>query len=218
TGFTAGHGPDDPEIVTAARAMRHLGGRHEPVIVTAGLLHDCLPLAVWHFECPVGRSETVQMFEVGRTARAASFDRLLSGIGSDALFAGMPKHKVLWLTQLLPPLRKDLLEFFELTQSGLAPRRPLARLMDLLYFRGAVPPVPRVAGASGWPRARPLPEPGREFLNRALVANLHESLSRSLVRVERPLQASGVDFASPFFDRNLMQYAFTLSDRLKIRR
>jgi asparagine synthase (glutamine-hydrolysing) len=217
-GFTAGYGPGDPEIVTAARAMRTLGGRHEPVIVSAERLHELLPATVWHLEDPVGRTETVQMLEIGRAASAAGLDRLLSGMGSDALFAGMPKHKVLWLSQHLPPLRRDLQEFYELTQSGRKPGRPLARLMDLVYFRGRVPPVPAIRGAGKLPTGAPLPAPDAEFLNRVLVAGVHEALSRSLVRLERPLAAFGVGLASPFFDRALMQHAFTLPAGLKIRR
>lgn len=216
-GFTAGSGPDDPEIRTAALVMERLGGRHEPVIVTAQPLIDLLPDAVWHFESPVGRTETIQGLEIGRAARRAGFDWLMSGMGSDALFAGMPKHKLLWLSQLLPPLRKDLHEFYALTQSGRRPERPVARLMDLLYFHGTVPAVPHVLESQYVPGLPQLPAPGPEFLNHALAANAHETMSRSLVRLELPLQAFGVDFASPFFDRSVMDYAFTLPSRLKIR-
>ncbi|HEX7060703.1 MAG TPA: asparagine synthase-related protein [Woeseiaceae bacterium] len=217
-GFTAGHGPDDPEIATAARAMQKLGGQHVPVVVTAEGLHESLPLAIWHFEHPVGRTETMQMFEMGRAARAAGFDWLLSGMGSDSLFAGMPKHKVLWLSHVLPPLRRDLQEFYGLTQSGRKPERLLARCMDAVYFRGKVPPVARVQGASWTPEPVKLPPPGPEFLNHALVTNVNETISRSLVRLERPLAAFGIAFATPFFDRAFMEYAFTLPSRLKIRR
>lgn len=217
-GFTAGNDADDPEIRTAALVMERLGGRHEPVIVTPEPLAQLLPLAVWHFGSPVGRTETVQALAIGRQARQAGFDWLMTGMGSDNLFAGMPKHKLLWLSQLLPPLRRDLYEFYALTQSGRPPRRPVARLMDLLYFRGAVPPVPRIRNATFVPELPTFPEAGPEFLNHALAVNAHDNISRSLVRLERPLQAFGVDFASPFFDRAVMDYAFTLPSRLKIKR
>lgn len=217
-GFTAGNGRDDPEIRTASIVMERLGGHHEPVVVTAQPLIDLLPDAVWHFESPVGRTETVQALEIGRAARRAGFDWLLSGMGSDNLFAGMPKHKLLWLSQAVPPLRKDLQEFYALTQSGRPPERPIARLMDLLYFRGGVPPVPRVRDAKYVAELQAFPQPGPEFLNHALAANANDNISRSLVRLERPFQAFGIDFASPFFDRNVMDYAFTLPSRLKIRR
>jgi asparagine synthase (glutamine-hydrolysing) len=187
-------------------------------VVTAEPLVQLLPDAVWHFESPVGRTETVQALAIARAARKKGFDWLMTGMGSDNLFAGMPKHKVLWLSQLLPPLRKDLHEFYALTQSGRPPQRPLARLMDALYFRGSVPPVPRVREARFVPELPNFPAAGPEFLNHTLVADAHDNISRSLVRLERPFQASGIDFASPFFDRDVMDYAFTLPSRLKIRR
>ncbi|HZD53304.1 MAG TPA: asparagine synthase-related protein [Woeseiaceae bacterium] len=217
-GYTAGHGPDDPEIRTAARAIDRLGGRHEPVIVTANLLYERLPEAVWYLESPVGRTETIQMLEIARAAKGSGFDWLLSGIGSDALFAGMPKHKLLWLSQTLPPLRRDLHEFYALTQSGLKPQRPVAKLMDLIYFRGAMPPVPRINGAAWASELPKLPQASPEFLNHAMAENVNETLSRSLVRLERPLQACGIDLVSPFFDRSLMEYAYSIPSRLKIRR
>jgi asparagine synthase (glutamine-hydrolysing) len=217
-GFTAGNGADDPEIRTASLVMERLGGRHVPVVVTADPLVQLLPDAVWHFESPVGRTETVQALAIARAARAQGFDWLMTGMGSDNLFAGMPKHKVLWLSQLFPPIRKDLHEFYALTQSGRPPQRPLAKLMDALYFRGAVPPVPRVREATFMPELPNFPAAGPEFLNYTLVADAHDNISRSLVRLERPFQASGIDFASPFFDRDVMDYAFTLPSRLKIHR
>jgi asparagine synthase (glutamine-hydrolysing) len=198
--------------------MERLGGRHVPVYVTSQPLIEKLPLAVWHFENPVGRTETIQSFEIGRAARQDGLDWLMCGLGSDGIFAGMPKHKILWLSQLLPPLRKDLREFYLLTQTGRPPERPVAKLIDRLYFRGAVPPVPRVRDATYSPEPPVWPAAGPEFLNHVMVANAYDNLSRSLVRLERPFQAFGVDIASPFFDRRVMEYAFRLPSRLKIRR
>lgn len=217
-GYTAGHGADDPEIRTARLVMERLDGRHAPIIVGADLLVQGLPHAVWAFESPEGRTETVQALEIARAAWRDGFDWLMTGFASDHLFAGMPKHKLLWLSQGVAPLRKDLLEFYALTQSGRAPRRPLAQLMNAAYFRGAVPSVPRVRGAQFVPDIPELPHAGPEFLNHALAANANDSISRSLVRVERPFQAFGVDVASPFFDRRLMDYAYELPGKLKIHR
>lgn len=215
-GYTAGSGSGDPEISTAATVMDRLRGRHVPVIVTAEPLMERLPYAVWAFESPVGRTETFQALEVARAARDDGFDWLMSGMGSDNLFAGMPKHKLLWLSQCVAPLRKDLHEFYALTQSGRPPERPLAQLMNVIYFRGAVPTVPRVLGAQYHPDKPSLPSAGPEFLNHVMASNANDTLSRSLVRIERPFQAYGIDFASPFFDRRVMDYAFQLPSRLKI--
>ncbi len=218
TGFTAGYGADDPEVRTAALVMERINGRHEPVVVTAETMVSRLPEAVWHLENPVGRSETVQFLELGRAARKSGFDWLMSGMGADNLFAGMPRHKVLWLGDVVPPLRKDLIEFYALTQSGRPPQRLLARAMEAMYFRNSVPPVPRIVGSDYVAALPVLAAPGPEYINRCLVAGANENVSRSLVRMERPVQAFGVDFVAPFFDRSVMDYAFRLPSRLKIKR
>ena len=217
-GFTAGYGADDPEVRTAAVVMERLNGRHEPVVVTAETLALRLPEVVWYLENPVGRSETVQFLELGRVAQKQGFDWLMSGIWADNLFAGMARHKLLWLADIAAPIRKDLIEFYALTQSGRPPQRPIARAMDAMYFRNSVPRVPHVIGSEYVPPLPALAAPGPEFLNRCLVAGAHENGSRSLIRMERPLQASGIDFVAPFYDRHLMDYAFRLPSSLKIKR
>jgi asparagine synthase (glutamine-hydrolysing) len=63
--FTAGHGPTDPEVVTARRAMEQLNGTHHMLVVSNEELMTQLPLAVWHLENPIGRSETFQFLALG---------------------------------------------------------------------------------------------------------------------------------------------------------
>jgi asparagine synthetase B (glutamine-hydrolysing) len=60
--------------------------------------------------------------------------------------------------------------------------------------------------------------PGPEFLNRALLDSEPEHTAYSLPRIERTLQASGIDYVSPFLDRNVIDFAFTLPSHMKIRR
>lgn len=218
TAFTAGHGPDDPEVVTARRAMEHLKGAHQMLVVSNEELSAQLPLAVWHLENPIGRSETFQFLSVGRMARKAGFDFLLSGMGADLLFGGMPRHKVLWMAEAMPFLAQDLLAFFSATQTGRLPDRPLARAMMRLYYRGRLPEVPSVFDAQFTTDPDLIAEPGPEFINRCLMLDGQEPTSRTLARIERPLQAFGVEYGSPYLDKSIIQFAFTLPSRLKIRR
>ena len=216
-GFTVGHGPDDPEMRTAALVMERLGGRHEQVTVTSRSLTDRLPALVWHLENPIGRSEALQFLELGAAAARQRVTTLFSGFWADALFAGMPRHKVMWLAGLLPPFRRDLLEYYALVTLGRPVTRPVARILRQLTFK-AVADVPRIEGASYRPALPEIPEPGPEFLNRFLLAGAAENASRSLMRITMPLAAHGIDVVSPFLSRSVMDYAFSIPGRMKIRR
>ena len=85
-GFTAGHSADDPEVCRAAEVMACLGGDHRPLVVSHEELSSKLPLAVWHLENPIGRSETFQYLAIAKAARDQGFDSLLTGMGADLLF------------------------------------------------------------------------------------------------------------------------------------
>lgn len=216
--FTAGERPDDPEVQRAARVMADLRGHHQAIVVPHEELVEKLPIAVWHLENPIGRSETFQFFALAKLARQRGFDSLLSGMGADLLFAGMPRHKVLWLAEAMPALRKDLLAFFATTQTGTPSPRLLARLMTALYYRGRLPPTPAVLGSDQTHEPELIAEPGPEFLNRCLMLDGQEPTSRTLARIERPLQAQGLDYGSPYLDKAVIEFAFTIPGRLKIRR
>ncbi len=216
--FTAGECPEDPEIRRAASVMHCLKGTHEALIVPSAELLSRLPTAVWHLENPIGRSETFQYLALARLARDRGFDFLLTGMGADLLFGGMPRHKVLWMAEVLPLLRTDLLAFFAATQTGKTPARPLAHLMMALYYRGRLPPPPHVTNCGPAFEPELLAAPGPEFINRCLMLDGQEPTSRTLARIERPFQAHGLDYGSPFLDKAVIQFAFTLPSHLKIRR
>lgn len=216
--FTAGECPEDPEIRRAESVMRCLRGVHHALIVPGAELVSRLPTAVWYLENPIGRSETFQYLALAKAAHECGFDFLLTGMGADLLFGGMPRHKVLWMAEVLPFLRKDLLAFFEATQTGEPVSRPLARLMTALYYRGGLPPPPTVLKCDRAYEPELLAAPGPEFINRCLMLDGQEPTSRTLARIERPLQAYGLDYGSPFLDREVIQFAFTMPSHLKIRR
>lgn len=215
--FTAGQSTDDPEVRRAAKAIDSVGGRHETIVVSNAELIAKLPLAVWHLENPIGRSETFQFFALARLAKERGFDFLLTGMGADLLFGGMPRHKVLWMAELMPPLRKDLLAFFTATQTGEPSQRWLARLMAAVYYRGGLPNAPSVLNCGRTYEPDLIAEPGPEFLNRCLMLDGQEPTSRTLARIERPLQAFGLEYGSPYLDKSVIELAFTIPGELKIR-
>jgi asparagine synthase (glutamine-hydrolysing) len=215
--FTAGSGGDDPEILAAAYVSEKIDAVHHRVIVSPDALVDELPKVIWHLEDPIARSEALQFYAIGQTAGEYT-DLLISGAASDGIFAGMPRHKILYLMRILPFLRQPLTEFYTLTQSGRRPRSWSGRLMGQLYFRGEPTAVPRVRGSSFEPPLAEFPQLGPEFINRVLSSSLQESVARWLAKEERTLRAGGVNDTLPFLDRRMIELGFTISDELKIRR
>jgi asparagine synthase (glutamine-hydrolysing) len=214
--FTSGSGAEDHEIATAARVAKKIGSVHHEVITPPALLRDGLAELVWHLEDPYSRSEALQLYEIGRSA-ANHFGVLFCAIGPDGLFAGMPKYKILWLMTRFPPLRHSLGEFYNLTQLGLRPRSLLGRLMDWAKFRGSLPDVPRIRGASGLAQPIQFPPAGPDFLNRTMADGFQKGVCQSIQKFERGFAAWGVRYRSPFFDPKLVRSAYTISDTLKIK-
>lgn len=213
--FTAGSGPEDPEVRTAALVSEQLGAEHHVIEVPARRIVESLPQVVWHLEAPIARTETLQFFELGRAA-AERIDTLLTGAAADALYAGMPNYKLLRLYQWLPPLRRALHEFHSLTQTGYAPRSALGRLLRWGYYRGRLPEVPRILGTSFSAPLTALPPAGEELLNAYLHGEFQEDTAQWVPKIERTLAAWGLTFTSPFLDPHSVRTAFTVPSHLKI--
>ncbi|HEX5079762.1 MAG TPA: asparagine synthase C-terminal domain-containing protein [Geminicoccaceae bacterium] len=215
--FTAGAGPEDPEIRRARYVAERIGAQHHDVIVGPDHLAEWMPSLVWHLESPIARSETAQFLQVGRAA-AQHVDCVLTGAAADGLFAGMPRHRILWLMNKVPPARTALGEFFALTQSGRPPASLGGRVLDRLYFRGRVPPVPGIHGAENKVTLPDFGRYGPEFVNSFMYHGLQNSLAGWLPKIERTFAASGIRHLSPFLDREVIALAFTIPSVHKIRR
>jgi asparagine synthase (glutamine-hydrolysing) len=215
--FTAGSGPDDPEIMRAEFVARRIGAIQHSVLVTPAEVTGQLPEVVWHLEHPIARTATVQFYALGQKATGL-VDTMLTGVAADGLFAGMPRHKILWLMGRLPFLRGPLTEFYSLTQAGRPPETMLGRLLDRICFRGSLPAVPAIRGSRYRPALPQFPANGTQFVNQVLCAGFQQSVARWLPKLERTLRAGGVSFASPFLDRDLMRVAFKIPGAHKIRR
>jgi asparagine synthase (glutamine-hydrolysing) len=215
--FTAGDGLDDPEILRAELVADRIGATQHSVVVTPTDMATQLPDLVWHLENPIARTETLQFYALGQQA-GRFVDILLTGVAGDGLFAGMPRHKLVWLIHHLPFLRGPLTEFYSLTQTGRPPQSMLGKLLDRVYFRGRVPRVPAVKESDYRPKLPEFPENGREFLNQVLCDGCQEAVATWLPKVERTLGAAGVRFSSPYLDRDFMRVAFTIPSAYKLLR
>lgn len=215
--YTAGYGPDDREVVIARRVAERIASVHREVITPSTLLRNGWPRLVWHLEDPYSRSEALQLYEVGRAA-AGEVAVLFSAQGADGLFGGMPKYKLLWLMKVLPPLRTGLAEFYNLTQFGTRARTMAGRLLAWIKYRNTVPPVPAILGATDQPEPIVFPPMSADFINRVLAGGFQRGVCQDIQKFERGFAAWGIGYRSPFYDMGLVRSAYTIADRLKIRR
>jgi asparagine synthase (glutamine-hydrolysing) len=212
--FTAGYGPEDREVVNAAMVARELGTRHHPLMLEPGDLPRLLPWMVWHLEEPIGREDIAYLFTAAREA-ARHVELIVTGFGFDGLFAGLPRHRLIYLGMRLPPLRQPLEEFYDLTFRSIEPSSMGGRLLRMAYFRGRDFPAPQVVGAArpapfgGFPRGGE--QPLSNFLRNGFMVLPYQS------PVERLYAAAGVRMNAHHTDPRFLATAFSIPDSLKIR-
>lgn len=213
--FSAGDAPGDPEIDWAARAAKHFGSEHETLIVPAETLRTDLPHLVWHLEDPIARTETLLYYRTALEAQRKQVRVLLAGHGADGALGGMARHQILALAGRVPLGRGTLGEIYSFTQTGVAPRGVLARLLTSLVLRNQIPPAPQVLGAPPPAALAALPRAGPEILNEVCRMATLTGLPLWLPKVERAHVAARVSFASPFVDPEFLRAAFRVPSRYK---
>jgi asparagine synthase (glutamine-hydrolysing) len=212
--FSAGYGPEDKELVNAARVAATLGTQHHPLVLDPEDLPGLLPWMVWHMEEPIGREDIAYLYVAAQEA-ARHVEVVLTGFGFDGLFAGLPRHRVAHVAMHMPLVEGPLREFYDYTVRSVEPRGLGGRLLKSLYFRGSDFPAPRVLGAD--PVSR-LPnfrsnggQPLSEFLRKGFLLLPYQS------PVERLYTGAGVRFNAHHTDPAFLAAAFSIPDRLKIR-
>jgi asparagine synthase (glutamine-hydrolysing) len=214
--FTAGSDPQDEELVVAERVSRSIQSIHHAVITLPDLMKDHLEKLVWHIEEPYARSESLQLFKIGEAA-APHVTSLLCGMEADALFAGMPRHKILWLMSKWPFLKGILGEIYDLTQSGLQPTSLGGKILLKSYLRHKTAPIPKVVGSSYRPNKTVFPTNNNQLVNTFLASIFQAGAFQDGQKLEKPFAAWGVRYQSPFLDPNMIRVAFGISDELKFK-
>jgi asparagine synthase (glutamine-hydrolysing) len=229
--FSAGFGhPAVDAVDHARRVSAHLGTTHHEVTVTPADFERLWPLLTWHRDAPISEPADIAVFRLAETARR-HVKVVLSGEGSDELFAGYPKHRFARLTayggavphalrhavgdraerRLPSELRRARIAVRALSAGDRAQRfdawfAPFtASERRALLGPGAVDaPTPRLGGG----------DPVRQMLLADCQAWLADNL---LERGDRMSMAASLELRPPFLDHHLVELAFSLPSDVKIR-
>jgi asparagine synthase (glutamine-hydrolysing) len=227
--FAAGF--DDPrgdELPAARRVADLLGTEHSEVRVDAGDLTDLWPLLTWHRDGPVSEPSDLAVFRLAEHARR-SVTVVLSGEGSDELFAGYPKYRA---AATVAAARR-------LPRTVRRAAAPIERMLPASLHRARIPlRTLRAASEAEWmeawfaPFTRPErdvllgrtptrddpPAVGGDLLGRMLHEDCRTWLPDNLLeRGDRMSMAASLELRPPFLDHHVVELAFRLPSGLKLR-
>jgi asparagine synthase (glutamine-hydrolysing) len=206
--YSIGFTDSDPEILGARQVADYLDIDHNTVIFDAGDIKRYLPELVWLIEDCTAREETLLHLKLFQYI-AGKETLLLHGLGSDALYGGMPRHKVIAMAQRYPLFRMPLHELYQLTQTGTVPRSALGQALGWMVFKGTNYAPPRIAGTSG-PTVVTVPGDLNQYLagSSANMSGAHY--------IEPMAEQSDFDFRSPFAHVDSIDLAMSIPARFKV--
>lgn len=198
--YTVGHSASDPDIQGARNVAAHFGTEHHEHFFPLEDLPVQLPRMVWQTEDLSGREEALLQPSITSVA-AREEHAILAGHGADAIFGGMPRHRILWMRDRAPPpLRGALCELYVYTRYKRMPSSWLGRKLVERAYRGDLPDPPRVidAGPAGAGE-------GCKSLDRYLEE--HISPSSGFLHDEPVLAEAGRAMLMPFLDPAVTEFA-----------
>ena len=233
--------PRFDETAYARLAARRFGTVHTEFIAEPSSV-DLVERLVWHHDGPFADSSAIPTYLLSRLTRQ-HVTVALNGDGGDELFAGYLRFYAGVVSERVPRWVRHTARglFAALPERG----GHRSRLQQLRKFAGsaALPfaerfsrwisvfyeDLPRLlpgsgTAADGAPAPLALLAPhlsrsrGASALTQLLDLNLRTYLADDLlVKMDRCSMAHGLEARSPFLDRELLEYVFSLPDSLKVR-
>ncbi|HLY20541.1 MAG TPA: asparagine synthase (glutamine-hydrolyzing) [Bryobacteraceae bacterium] len=230
------------ELDYARQVARTIGTDHHEVIVSRDEFFNALPRLIWHEDEPITWPSSVSLYFVSRLA-AEHVKVVLTGEGSDELFAGYARYRFYLLNQRLlkayravpgsarnlirgriagtPLLSADMRR--KLRHSVIGRGETLEALyLDNFYsaFSRAeqqqllnAPPGATYDSFLGYWNA----PPQASLLSRMLYADQKTYLVELLMKQDQMSMACSIESRVPFLDHHLVEFSSTVPDRLKLR-
>ncbi|RJO75608.1 asparagine synthase (glutamine-hydrolyzing) [Nocardia panacis] len=227
--FSAAFGDERVDETQWARlAAGIVGSDHHETIITPENFRDDWARLSWHRDAPLSEPADIAVFRLAELARA-HVKVVLSGEGSDELFAGYPKYRYARATRAAGALPSGALRRLEqsLPARGAKLSIALRAISEPSYaerMRGWFAPFSSHERARllGGPPHRSVLEPYRDgtgdTLRRMLYADVHTWLADNLLeRGDRMSMAASLELRPPFLDHRVAELAFRLPSSVKVR-
>lgn len=230
--YSAGFGdPRGDELPYARRVSQLLGTRHHEVVLHPEDFIDAWRPLTWHRDAPMSEPADIAVHRLAKVARA-DVKVVLSGEGSDELFAGYPKYRLAAIadgSEILPTsVRRSV---FGSLLRRVPPR--LSKLEAPLRVAAAGSRGDRLRSwfapfsdeersyLYGTPHRRSAPwydDARGDAVRRMLYADVHGWLPDNLLeRGDRMSMAASLELRPPFLDVRLVELAFRLPSSVKLR-
>jgi asparagine synthase (glutamine-hydrolysing) len=219
------------ELNHARQVAAALGTNHRDVILSLDDFFGALPKLIWHEDEPLAWPSSVPLYFVSKLA-AQHVKVVLTGEGSDELFAGYERYRWLHLNQRcasryarVPGRIRSRVREWIATSSllGAGLRRKLRHTVlgrelgfEPLFLENFYCAFDGVASGEDYMRhwnARPEASP----LARTLYADQQTYLVELLMKQDQMSMAASIESRVPFLDHKLVEFAARIPDRLKIR-
>lgn len=202
---------------------------HRALVVRSRDYADELPRVIWHHDEPLSHPHTVHLYLLSRFARQF-VTVVLTGEGSDELFAGYPRYRSGAMLQRLGAAGR-------LVGAGVArviPSRPRSR-WDKTKHALVQGPLRNVIEASRWvndeelaqvltvrqspirPERVPLQPLNGDLVARMLEQDQRNYLQALLMRLDKTTMAASLEARVPFLDHRLVELAASIPTSYKLR-
>jgi asparagine synthase (glutamine-hydrolysing) len=230
------------ELDYARQVAQSIGTEHHEVVIGMDDFFGVLPQMIWHEDEPVAWPSSVSLYFVSRLA-SEQVKVVLTGEGSDELFAGYARYRLYLLNQqALKAYRRVPGPLRDALRNGIAHSRLLSgnmrrKLQHSVLGRGedleALYLDNFYAAFSGAGQERLLVAPGgatydsflrywnsqprASLLSRMLYADQKTYLVELLMKQDQMSMACSIESRVPFLDHPFVEFAASVPDRMKLR-
>jgi asparagine synthase (glutamine-hydrolysing) len=217
--FSVGAAGHDDELPEARDLARRFGTRHHEYVLTPQDFVSVLPRMVREFGDPVADPAAVPLYFLSRVVREAGLKVMLSGEGSDELFAGYAGYRAARAPWTQPwRLARQLAGRLVRGPRGGSAYAGHAGLDGLDVLGRLVAEGDDAAFAEIAAHRTVAEAAGMDPLQRMLYVDLKTRIPEDLLaRTDRVTMAHAVEARVPFLDHELVEFGFWLPSDLKIR-